>query len=57
MAGYSEQPIEMSLGRRLQRVLRRSCSQLEKLPRITRVTQMSLNKITEHDGEMQARSR
>ena len=50
---YSEQPIQMSL-----------CGdfngfyafllQLEKLPRITRVTQMNLQKISDRDGEMQA---
>jgi hypothetical protein len=28
--------------------------QLEKLARITRVTQMNLQKIDEHDGQMQA---
>jgi len=28
--------------------------QLEKLPRITRVTQMNLQKISDRDGEMQA---
>jgi hypothetical protein len=28
--------------------------QLEKLPRITRVTQMKLEKINDRDGEMQA---
>ena len=28
--------------------------QLEKLPRITRVTNMSLSKITDRDGEMNA---
>jgi type IV pilus assembly protein PilO len=52
-ATYSEQPVMVTL-----------CGdfngfysfmlQLEKLPRITRVTQMKLTKINDHDGEMQA---
>jgi len=28
--------------------------QLEKLPRLTRVTDMTLTKISDHDGQMQA---
>lgn len=50
---YSEQPIQMSLsgdfGNFYQFLL-----EMEKLPRITRVTQMSLQKISDRDGEMQA---
>lgn len=54
MTGYSEQPIEMALtgdfGGFYQFLL-----QLERLPRLTRVSQMNLSKITEKDGEMQAK--
>jgi type IV pilus assembly protein PilO len=52
-ANYSEQPIQLSLagdfGGFYSFLL-----QLEKLPRITRVTNMDLKKISDKDGEMQA---
>jgi type IV pilus assembly protein PilO len=51
-AGYSELPIEMSLsgdfGGFYSFLL-----QLETLPRITRITQMKLDKIADRDGQMQ----
>ncbi|MGH7180047.1 MAG: type 4a pilus biogenesis protein PilO [Tepidisphaeraceae bacterium] len=50
---YSEQPIQMSLSGDF-RGYYAFLLQLEKLPRITRVTQMKLEKINERDGEMQA---
>ena len=52
-ANYSEQPIQMSLSGDFNGFYQ-FLLQLEKLPRITRVTEMSLQKITEVDGEMQA---
>src|SRR5689334_5156728 len=50
---YSEQPIQMSLSGDFNGFYS-FLLQLEKLPRITRVTNMSLSKITDRDGEMQA---
>ena len=50
---YSEQPIQMSLSGDFKGFYS-FLLQLEKLPRITRVTQMKLEKINDHDGEMQA---
>ena len=50
---YSEQPIQMSLQGDFNGFYA-FLLQLEKLPRITRVTQMNLEKIDERDGEMQA---
>jgi len=50
---YSEQPIQMSLSGDFNGFYS-FLLQLEKLPRITRVTQMKLEKINDHDGEMQA---
>jgi type IV pilus assembly protein PilO len=50
---YSEQPIQMSLSGDFNGFYS-FLLQLEKLPRITRVTQMNLQKISDHDGEMQA---
>src|SRR4051812_3111558 len=50
---YSEQPIEMSLAGDFNGFYS-FLLQLEKLPRITRVTQMTLQKINDRDGEMQA---
>lgn len=52
-ANYSEQPIQMSLAGDFTGYYE-FLLQLEKLPRITRVTQMNLQKITDNDGEMQA---
>ena len=50
---YSEQPIQMSLSGDFNGFYS-FLLQLEKLPRITRVTQMTLTKISDRDGEMQA---
>ena len=50
---YSEQPISVSLSGDFDGFYT-FLLQLEKLSRITRVTQMSLEKINERDGEMQA---
>ncbi len=50
---YSEQPIQMSLSGDFNGFYA-FLLQLEKLPRITRVTQMNLTKINDRDGEMQA---
>ena len=52
-ANYSEQPIQMSLSGDFNGFYS-FLLQLEKLARITRVTQMQLQKIDEHDGQMQA---
>src|SRR5260221_4720893 len=52
-AGYSEQPIQMSLTGNFNGFYS-FLLQLEKLPRITRITNMSLQKLQERDGEMQA---
>ena len=52
-AGYSEQPIQMSLSGDFNGFYA-FLLQLEKLSRITRLTQMKLEKITNRDGEMQA---
>jgi type IV pilus assembly protein PilO len=53
MNGYSEQPIEMSLSGDFNGFYDFLLN-LERLPRLTRITQMNLNKLAEHDGEMQA---
>lgn len=50
---YSEQPISVSLSGDFNGFYS-FLLQLEKLSRITRVTQMKLEKISERDGEMQA---
>src|SRR5262245_31125304 len=50
---YNEQPIEMSLAGDFNGFYS-FLLQLEKLPRITRLTKMNLQKISEHDGEMTA---
>jgi len=50
---YSEQPIQMSLSGDFNGFYS-FLLQLEKLQRITRVTDMNLQKINDHDGEMQA---
>ena len=51
---YSEQPIQLSLAGDFNGFYS-FLLQLEKLQRITRVTQMDLQKINDRDGEMQAR--
>ena len=53
-ANYSEQPIEMSLSGDFNGFYV-FLQQLEKMNRITRVTHMSLNKIQDRDGAMQAK--
>ena len=50
---YSEQPIQMNLAGDFNGFYA-FLLQLEKLPRITRVSQMKLEKINERDGEMAA---
>jgi len=50
---YSEQPITLSLAGDFSGFYS-FMLQLEKLPRITRVTQMKLEKISDQDGQMQA---
>jgi type IV pilus assembly protein PilO len=50
---YSEQPIQMNLSGDFNGFYA-FLLQLEKLPRITRVSQMKLEKINERDGEMTA---
>jgi Tfp pilus assembly protein PilO len=50
---YSELPIQMSLSGDFNGFYS-FLLQLEKLPRITRVTQMKLEKINDHDGEATA---
>ncbi len=52
-AGYSEQPIQMSLTGNFNGFYS-FLLQLEKLPRITRITNMQLQKVQDRDGEMQA---
>ncbi len=52
-ANYSEQPIQMTLTGDFNGFYS-FLLQLEKLPRITRVLQMKLEKINSRDGEMQA---
>jgi type IV pilus assembly protein PilO len=52
-AGYSEQPIQMTMTGNFNGFYS-FLLQLEKLPRITRVLHMSMTKVPEHDGEMQA---
>lgn len=53
-ASYSEQPIEMSLSGNFNGFYV-FLQQLENMPRITRVTNMALSKITDQDGAMQAK--
>jgi len=53
-ANYSEQPIEWSMSGNFNGFYA-FMLQLEKLPRITRVTNMALTKITDQDGAMQAK--
>lgn len=51
---YSEQPIEMSLSGNFNGFYE-FLLRLERLPRLTRVNQMSLDKITGREGEMEAK--
>jgi type IV pilus assembly protein PilO len=53
-SSYSEQPIEMSLAGDFNGFYV-FLQQLENMPRITRVTNMALTKITDRDGAMQAK--
>ena len=53
-AAYSEQPIEMSLGGNFTGFYE-FLLQLERLPRLTRINQLSLDKITGKEGEMEAK--
>jgi type IV pilus assembly protein PilO len=52
-ANYSEQPIQLSISGDFYGFYS-FLLQLETLPRITRINQMKLEKISERDGEMQA---
>ncbi len=52
-ANYSEQPIQMSLSGDFNGFYS-FLLQLEKLPRLTKLTNMTLRKIDDRDGEMQA---
>lgn len=52
-AGYSEEPIEMDMSGNFNGFYA-FLLQLEKLPRITRITDMHLSKINGRDGEMKA---
>jgi Tfp pilus assembly protein PilO len=52
-SSYSEQPIQMTFSGDFNGFYS-FLLQLEKLPRITRITQMKLEKINDHDGQMQA---
>lgn len=53
MAGYSEQMLELNLAGDFKGFYE-FMLQLERLPRLTKVTKMNLTKITDKDGEMQA---
>lgn len=53
MSGYSEQTLELNLAGDFKGFYE-FMLQLEKLPRLTKVTKMNLTKITDKDGEMQA---
>lgn len=55
-AGYSEQPIEIDLSGDFNGFYS-FLLQLEKLPRITRITDMHLTKINDQDGQMEAKLR
>jgi type IV pilus assembly protein PilO len=52
-AAYSEQPIQMSMTGSFEGFYQ-FLLELEKLPRITRVTQMNLQKINDREGQMTA---
>lgn len=53
LAGYSEQPIQMTLSGDFKGYYA-FLLDMEKLSRITRISQMKLNKINSRDGEMEA---
>jgi Tfp pilus assembly protein PilO len=53
MNGYSEQTVELNLAGEFTGFYE-FMLKLEQLPRLTKVTKMSLTKITDKDGEMQA---
>jgi Tfp pilus assembly protein PilO len=53
-AGYSEQPIEMSMSGDFKDSFYAFILQLEQLPRLTRVSKMELKKISERNGQMEA---
>ena len=53
-AAYSEQPIEMSLGGNFSGFYE-FLLKLERLPRLTRINQLSLDKISGKEGEMEAK--
>jgi Tfp pilus assembly protein PilO len=53
-AGYSEQPIEMSMSGDFKDSFYAFMLQLEQLPRLTRVSKMELKKINDRDGQMEA---
>src|SRR5688572_23829912 len=53
MSGYSEQPIDMSLSGDFHGFYE-FMLQLEKLPRLTKVSHLHLSKMTDKDGDMQA---
>ena len=53
MSGYSEQPIDMALSGDFHGFYE-FMLQLEKLPRLTKVSHLSLSKMADKDGEMQA---
>jgi Tfp pilus assembly protein PilO len=53
MHGYSEQPIDMALSGDFHGFYE-FMLRLEKLPRLTKVTQLNLSKIADKDGDMQA---
>jgi type IV pilus assembly protein PilO len=53
-AAYSEQPIEMSLSGNFNGFYE-FLLKLEKLPRLTRINQLSLDKIDHKEGEMEAK--
>lgn len=53
-AGFSEQPIELSLSGNFYGFYA-FLQQLERLPRITKVIKMDLTKISERDGDMEAK--
>jgi type IV pilus assembly protein PilO len=53
-AGYSEQPLEMQLAGDFYGFYS-FLQDIEKLPRITKITKMELSKISQRDGEMEAK--
>jgi Tfp pilus assembly protein PilO len=53
-AGYSEQPIGMTMAGDFKDSFYAFMLQLERLPRLTRVSKMDLKKINDRDGQMEA---